>query len=495
MDDARNPEARVRRAASVVTPAVPISRRSFLAAAGASLGASLVAAACAEGDGPMIANGTNTAPSEPMGSSIVEGALVTRWATDPFVLGSYSFLPVGATPDDRRALQVPVSRTVLLAGEHTDIDAPATTHGALASGRRAASQLLAEGTTGPVIVVGAGIAGLGAARVLTDAGVAVIVIEARDRIGGRIHTDRSLGVPIDLGASWIHGIDDNPVADLATAIGASWSVTDLDRSVTFDASGAAMSSQAASAAETVADDALNAAVALAESFDRDVALATVLDEVLDAAIAAGDIDEATRTAAEFDIRRIVEHEMAADLSELSTWWGDEGVEITGAEALLPGGYGPLLEQLAEGIEVRLSSPIAAVASPGGDGVVVTLVDGTTVAGKAAIITLPLGVLQSGAVTFDPPLPGAHTDAIARLGMGVLEKLVITAPTRTWATGTDLFGVNRDDGRFLEWLDLTDHVGAPAVVAFTAGAPARSLASESDDTLVADARATLRSLQT
>jgi len=482
---------------------VPISRRSFLVAAGASL----VAVACAEDDGPNDtatpdgsdpdATGADTTGPDETGSSGVEGALVTRWATDPYALGSYSFLPVGATPDDRLALQEPVGRTVLLAGEHTDTDAPATTHGALASGRRAAEQLLAAGTTGPVIVVGAGIAGLGAARVLADAGVAVIVVEARDRIGGRIHTDRSLGVPIDLGASWIHGVDDNAVAELATAIGASWSVTDLDRSVTFDASGAAMSSQAASAAEAAAGEALGAAVALAENLDLDVDVASVLAEVFDAAVEAGDIDEATRTAAEFEIRRIVEHETAADLSELSAWWGDEGAEIAGGEALLPGGYSQLLDQLAKGIEVRLSSPIASVTSPGdgGEGVVVTLVDGTTVVGGAAIVTLPLGVLQSGAVTFDPPLPDPHTEAIARLGMGVLEKLVITAPTRTWATGTDLFGVNRDDGRFLEWLDLTDHVGAPAVVAFTAGAPAPSLAGEADDDLVADALATLRSLQT
>ncbi|MEY4229623.1 MAG: hypothetical protein RLZZ362_472, partial [Actinomycetota bacterium] len=218
---------------------MPISRRSFLVAAGASLGASLVAVACAEDDEPndtATPDGSDVDATGPdaTGTSVVEGALVTRWATDPYALGSYSFLPVGATPDDRLALQAPVSRTVFLAGEHTDSDAPATTHGALASGRRAAAQLLAEGTTGPVIVVGAGIAGLGAARVLADESVAVIVVEARDRIGGRIHTDRSLGVPIDLGASWIHGVDDNPVADLATAIGASWSVTDLDRSVTID---------------------------------------------------------------------------------------------------------------------------------------------------------------------------------------------------------------------------------------------------------------------
>ena len=64
-----------------------------------------------------------------------------------------------------------------------------------------------ESARGHVVVVGAGIAGLSAARRLTDAGVAVTVLEARTRIGGRIWTDISLGVPIDLGAAWLHGTD------------------------------------------------------------------------------------------------------------------------------------------------------------------------------------------------------------------------------------------------------------------------------------------------
>ena len=61
-----------------------------------------------------------------------------------------------------------------------------------------------------VVVVGAGMAGLAAARRLADEGVEVTVLEARERIGGRMWTDTSLGVPIDLGAAWIHGTDGNP---------------------------------------------------------------------------------------------------------------------------------------------------------------------------------------------------------------------------------------------------------------------------------------------
>jgi CheY-like chemotaxis protein len=154
-----------------------MSRRQLLAG-GLAAGAVLTLGACGDetgGDADSDAPDSDR-PSEHGSDDPGARVLLTRWATDPFALGSYSFLPVGATPDDRLALQAPVSGRIVLAGEHTDVDAPATTHGALASGRRAATLLLGAGVQGPVIVVGAGLAGLGAARALTDAGMPVVVL-------------------------------------------------------------------------------------------------------------------------------------------------------------------------------------------------------------------------------------------------------------------------------------------------------------------------------
>jgi monoamine oxidase len=78
-----------------------------------------------------------------------------------------------------------------------------------------------------VIVVGAGIAGLAAARDLSIDGYDVLVLEARNRIGGRIWTSRDLGVPADLGASWIHGFEDNPISRLAKRHGIEILRTDI----------------------------------------------------------------------------------------------------------------------------------------------------------------------------------------------------------------------------------------------------------------------------
>jgi polyamine oxidase len=178
---------------------------------------------------------------------------------------------------------------------------------------------------------------------------------------------------------------------------------------------------------------------------------------------------------------------------LSTWWGDEGDEIAGGEAIIPSGYGQLADALAAGLDVRLGWIVTEVVDDG-TRVLVTTDAGDVLECGAVVITLPLGVLQAGSVAFTPPLPASHAAAISRLGMGVLEKVAVVADERTWDTDTDLIGVTRDDGRFLEWLDLTDLVGRPVVIGFTAGSAARDLAEFSDDELVDDALATLRSLR-
>ncbi|MGW3127346.1 flavin monoamine oxidase family protein [Streptomyces sp. NPDC001123] len=69
------------------------------------------------------------------------------------------------------------------------------------------------------IVVGAGMAGLTAARLVHTAGQRVVVLEARDRVGGRLWTDRTAGFSVDRGASWIHGLTGNPLTELVSPLG------------------------------------------------------------------------------------------------------------------------------------------------------------------------------------------------------------------------------------------------------------------------------------
>ena len=95
-----------------------------------------------------------------------------------------------------------------------------------------------------IVVVGAGIGGLAAARRLADRGFTVIVVEARQRISGRIWTDRSLGTAVDLGAAWIYGVKNNPISDLADRYGAERLRTDYESVQLVDIDGSRLDDDA-----------------------------------------------------------------------------------------------------------------------------------------------------------------------------------------------------------------------------------------------------------
>ena len=162
-----------------------ISRRNLLALTTVTAGGILTGC-----------NSDSTAQTAPGATSLA--AMVSRWDTDPWARGSYSAVPAGSSQRARRVLADAImSDRVVLAGEYVSTSYPSTVHGALQSGRRAASRLLG-GLSGSaeVVVVGAGIAGLTAAGDLQAAGHSVRVFEARERIGGRIHTSQEWGFPV-----------------------------------------------------------------------------------------------------------------------------------------------------------------------------------------------------------------------------------------------------------------------------------------------------------
>jgi len=123
-----------------------------------------------------------------------------------------------------------------------------------------------------VVVLGAGLAGLGAARQLADAGLQVSVIEARNRIGGRIHTARNWpGMPMDLGASWIHGTQGNPLTALAKTAGAQLRATSYDAGLMLDGTGQEIDPDLRAAEALIAK-----ALRQAENASRDISVLAAL---------------------------------------------------------------------------------------------------------------------------------------------------------------------------------------------------------------------------
>jgi len=423
-----------------------------------------------------------------------EAWTITRWRADPFTRGSYSFLAVGSSPDDRRALAAPVGDRLFFAGEATSVDDPATAHGALTSGRDAASAVAEVAEPGAaVLVIGAGMAGLGAARRLHDAGFAVRVLEGRDRLGGRTFTDDSLGLPLDLGASWIHGTDGNPLTALADELGVERSApTDWDNEWEYGPDGDELDGATAAAADSALEDVLAYAAQQSEDREEDAPLRDVVEE----AFADLDLEPDVELVARHYVNTTVEHEYAGALEDLSAWWWDEGEGYPGDDVLLVPGYVALVDGLADGLTVDTGVVVDTVAvGEDGSGAVVRDTGGGEHRADHVVVTLPLGVLQAGDVTFDLPLPEAKQTAIGRLGMGLLDKVYLRFPEVFWDADADAIGWTSPDGdgRWAEWLNLAKVTGEPVLLAFNAVGYAEQVEALDDEEVVADAMAVLRTI--
>jgi monoamine oxidase len=409
----------------------------------------------------------------------------TAWADDRWARGAYSYLPVGSDPAMRRALAEPLVDRVFFAGEATATDHPATVHGALRSGMRTAEEVRAvAGGSERVLVVGAGVAGLAAAAALRGHGHDMQVLEARDRIGGRVDTVRPDGWPIavERGASWIHDVASNDLRDRTRRIGIDTvgfeyrqAVLDPGVGRVEDVEGLLLQGELAVAR----------AVAWADRQDHDLSLATALSR----SEVAG--EDAGRQVVEWYLGTEITTESAADAEELSAWWGvAEGSE--GDDLLVTGGYDRIAADLAAGLDVQLRQPVVRVAW-GETGALVTTDDGVVHEADRLVLTVPLGVLKAGEPAFDPPLPQEKRTAIESLGMGTLDKYWFRFGEQFWTEEAQMWTTM--DGRgspFTEWFNLAPSTGAPVLLALLGGPSARQWEQHEDAAIEAAAASALDS---
>ncbi|MBO0979595.1 FAD-dependent oxidoreductase [Microbacterium sp. SD291] len=349
-------------------------------------------------------------------------------------------------------------------------------------------------STFDTIVIGAGMSGLTSARMLADAGHRVVVLEARDRIGGRMHTDRTAGFPVDLGASWIHGIEGSPLWDLVQALG----IPTIEYTVgSFQAGGRPM--------EHFDGDGRRMDAAAVARWIGDVELA---DRLLTAEIAASadgdsylDVTERALDRSGLDPERIddvreffrhrVEEQCGAWIGDLDAHGLDEDA-IDGAEVIFPRGYDEIPKRLAAGLDVRLDHMAGLVRRT--DGGVAVSTDHGELTAAHVILTVPLGVLKSGSIAFEPPLPDSFSGTVERLGMGVFNKVFLQFPERFWSEGDYVLRALGEAGEhWHSWYDVSAISGRPTLLTFAAGPFGSRVQELSDDAVVADAVKALRAL--
>jgi monoamine oxidase len=346
-----------------------------------------------------------------------------------------------------------------------------------------------------LVIIGAGAAGLAAAAELGRAGRPVLVLEARDRIGGRVWTRHPprLGVPVELGAEFIHG---RPAVTFALmrAAGTQTVVAPMVRRALLRGS---LKPRNEAAFATIEGVLRRHAAALEE---QDVSFATFLNRVR---------HELSSEALAFARMRVKGYD-AADPARVSARsiaaeWTVEG-NATG-HFRPAGGYGPLLSMLAERaaghVRIELQSVVHAVRWARGTAEIAGMRRGKAfrVRARRAIITLPLGVLQQrsnacGAVRFDPDLK-EKAPALALLASGPVLKAVLRFRTPFWEEldeaayrGVSFFHSPRAAFPTF-WNTLPAH--APVIAAWAGGPMAERLARATTAQVVRHATRSLSSI--
>lgn len=329
-----------------------------------------------------------------------------------------------------------------------------------------------------VVVVGAGCAGLGAARTLADSGATVTVVEAKPHIGGRLLTDWSMGAPFEVGAGWIHGPEQaNPSKQLADAVGAKYVVTDDDNLVVFDSDG-----------EEVSED------WLAEINDDWESAAERMDEELEdydsrslADVLGSDLDD---EGLNWAWSAYTEFSKGGPVENLSAVLYDDDDAFDEPDVVVTTGYDEMLKPLAAGLDIKLSTVVSGI-SYSDAGATVSTSAGDFEA-DYVVCSVPLGVLKAGSITFDPPLPSDHQEAINDIGFGSVTKIAFKFPKAFWDVETQYFGImTQPKGRWNYWLSYRTFTDENILLGLSVGAYAITADRMSDAEIQADALDVLR----
>ena len=357
-----------------------------------------------------------------------------------------------------------------------------------------------------IIIVGAGPAGLTAARHLKRQGFSVIVLEARDRIGGRVYTDRSsLSVPVDLGASIITGVEPDLAAErradpsslICTQLGLELTVLNSDCPLYDVVTRAKVPSDLDEELEVEYNSLLDDMVDFvtrdekgSESISLEEGLEYALQKrhskepcaVNDDPMGRGDVlDPLERRVMNWHFANL-EYGCAALLKEVSLpHWNQDDIYggFGGAHCMIKGGYSSVMETLGEGISICLKQVVTEIeyemgisGAHSGNIVKVTTADGGVFSGDAALITVPLGCLKANTIKFSPALPDWKQTSINRLGFGVLNKVVLEFPEVFWDDSVDYFGATSEEtnerGRCFMFWNVKKTVGAPVLIALVVG---------------------------
>lgn len=339
-----------------------------------------------------------------------------------------------------------------------------------------------------IIVIGSGLAGLAAASELQKNGHQVTVLEARDRIGGRIWTSTKWqDAPMDLGASWIHGVKGNPITSLADTINAIRLSTSYNKSIAYNTSGRALSLKEQKVISNLSKK-IYSALENAQNKDLDSSILQALNAIKNKYKKNPQLSRFIN----FILSSELEQEYSGSVNELSSHWFEEGKEFGGGDVLFPGGFNQITDYLAENLNIELGQIVSEI--NWGNTNVRVMTNQKEFIADLLVVTCPLGVLKAKKIKFSPELPDNKLRAISKIGMGVLNKCYLRFPTSFWPKNVDwLEYVAQTPGQWTEWVSFKRVANLPILLGFNAAKTGREIELQSDLKIVASAMKTLRKI--
>ncbi|XP_057871797.1 protein FLOWERING LOCUS D [Cryptomeria japonica] len=330
-------------------------------------------------------------------------------------------------------------------------------------------------TKANVLIIGAGLAGLAAARQLMAFGFTVAIVEGRNRPGGRVYTRKLEGggqmAETDLGGSVITGVHGNPLGVLARQLCLPLHKI-RDQCPLYQPDGRLVDAKIDSKVEDLFNKLLDKASQLRQLMGDlavDISLGASLETFRQVYGVAGKSEE--RQLLNWHLANL-EYANAGLLSKLSLafWDQDDPYEIGGDHCFLAGGNYRLIQAMAEDVPIFFERVVHEIRY-GIDGVRVVTA-GQVFEADTVLCTVPLGVLKSGSIKFVPELPKRKVEAIKRLGFGLLDKVAMLFPYVFWEADLDTFGhLNYETsqrGEFFLFYSYASVSGGPLLIALVAG---------------------------
>jgi monoamine oxidase len=321
------------------------------------------------------------------------------------------------------------------------------------------------------------LAGLAAANYLLKQGISSIILEARDRVGGRICPDKTLGVTIGKGASWIHGVEGNPIVELFSTDKKEFYTYKRNLFYSYNRSCQRISEEISKNFDNQWNESLLIAKRFAQNNQHDIALSSALSHSINT-------HNLSLNEKDLLLKKIKYYEnyLGDNYEYLSARHWDEEMVLPGEHGIVLDAYDGIIKSLVKKCNIQVNTTVQSIDSRGESIEIMT--NKATYHAQFVIVTVPLGVLKLNKITFYPELPVEKKQAISKLGMGLFNIIAMRFPQVFWDDTCHGFFLPEKNtcATFFNASHFTKH---PILLGYVGGDTARDLEIKSDSVIISD----------